>query len=115
MSRGTGSAPSLTVSLDESPAVLVQTGKCSVCSFFQYNPGNAAAYIQFHDKAAASDVNIGTTVPIYAIGAAATSFSQGSFDRPLQFTLGLVIVCTTSPINNGAPNAANHVGLGLGD
>lgn len=115
MGRGTGSTPSLTVSLDESPAVLIKAGKVSVCGFFQYNPGNAAAYIQFHDAAAIADVTVGTTVPVFAIGAAATSFSQGQFSRPLQFTLGLVIVCTTTPINNVAPNAANHVGLALGD
>lgn len=113
--RGTGSAPYFASSLDEDPAVLVKAGKISLCGFFQYNPGTAAAYIQFHDAAAIEDVTVGTTTPIFATGAAATSFSQGQFCRPIQFTKGMVIVCTSTPTGSGAPNAANHVSLALGD
>jgi hypothetical protein len=114
--RGTGSAPSLQIGITDT-AVLVQTGRISLTGFFQYNSGNAAAYIRFFDAAAAADVTLGTTACDYAVGAAATSFSQGSFDRPIQFTKGLVIAACTDVVtaNHAPPNATQIVALALGD
>ncbi len=116
MPRGTGSAPSFTTAMTDT-AVLIKAGKVSLAGFFQYNAGNAAAYIRLFDAAAAADVTLGTTACDFAIGAAATSYSQGQFCRPIQFTKGLVAAACTDVVtaNHTAPNATQIVGLALGD
>ena len=116
MPRGTGSTPNFQSALTDT-AVLVKTGKVSLTGFFQYNSGNAAAYIRFFDAVAASDVSLGTTACNYAIGAAATNYSQGQFCRPIQFTKGMVVAACTDVVtaNHIPPNATQIVTLALGD
>ena len=89
-------------------AVLVKTGKTKIKGYHIYNPGNAAAYIQFFDAAAASDVNVGTTVHKVAIGIPTVAQTFRGLCN-MKFTLGLVIACTSGVATNGAPNAANIV------
>lgn len=113
MSRGLGSDHHLTAALDESPAILVSVGPIGMTAFFQYNSGNAAAYVQCFNAATVAAVTVGTTVPDWVFGAAATNFSQGSFDRPIFFSAGLVIACTSTATGAGAPNAANVVAIGI--
>ena len=112
--RGTGSAPYVKTALSTT-VTLVKAGKVSLAGFFQYNPSNAAAYVQFFDVSSAGDVTLGTTVPTFVIGAATGSFSQGQFCKPIQFTNGMAIAATTTPTGSSAPSAANVVGLALGD
>jgi len=116
MSRGTGSAPNFQSALTDT-AVLVKTGKVSLCGWFQYNAGNAAAYIRFFDAAAAADVALGTTACDYAVGSATVNFSQGTFCRPLQFTKGMVVAACNDVVtaNHVAPNATQIVTLALGE
>jgi hypothetical protein len=116
MSRGTGSTPSFTIAMTDT-AILIKAGRVSLSGFFQYNAGNAAAYIRLFNAAAAADVTLGTTVCDFAIGAAATSYSQGQFAKPLQFTLGMVAAACTDVVtaNHTAPNATQIVGLALSD
>jgi len=95
-------------------AVLVKTGKTKIKGYHIYNPGNAAAYIQFFDAAAASDVNVGTTVHKAAIGIPRGGGQQTVIQTVrglcnMKFTLGLVIACTSGVATNGDPNAANIV------
>ena len=116
MSRGTGSTANFQSALTDT-AVLVKAGKISLAGWFQYNAGNAAAYIRIFDAAAATDVTLGTTACDYAVGAAATNFSQGTFCRPLQFTKGMVVAACTDVVtaNHTAPNATQIVTLALGE
>lgn len=116
MSRGTGSWPSVQLAITDT-AVLVKAGKTSLTAWTQSNTGNAVAYVRIFDAAAAADVALGTTACDYFVAAAATSFSHGSFPRPIQFTKGVVIAACTDVVtaNHTAPNATQNVALALGE
>ena len=114
MGRSGGSSPFLDAALSDT-AVLVKTGKVGLASFDVYNPSNAVAFVRFYDAAAASDVTIGTTVPVYVVGAKTVEFASGRFTRPIQFTKGMVIggVTTFADSSHTAPSSALNVCLGL--
>jgi hypothetical protein len=112
--RGTGAAPFLNAALTDTP-VLVATDKISIASFFIFNPSNASAYVRCFDAAAAADVTLGTTTPDYVFGCTTVQFAQGSYEKPIQFTKGLVIGAVTTAADSGhtAPSSAVVVNLGL--
>ena len=96
-------------------AALVKAGGCSLCGYHLYNPGSAATYIQFFDAAAASGVTVGTTVHTFAIGLPITGGAARSLSKPIKFTLGMVVACTSGVATNGAPQTANVVELEIGE
>ena len=96
-------------------AVLVRTGLCSLCGYHVYNPGSAATYIQFFDAAAASEVTVGTAVHTFAIGLPITGGAARTLSKPLKFTKGIVVACTSGVATNGAPQTANVVELEVGE
>ena len=112
--RGSGAIPFLDGALTDT-AVLVFAGRISMASFFIYNPSNAAAYVRVFDAEAAADVTLGTTAPDYVLGANTETWAQGSFEKPIQFTKGIVIGACTTATGSGhtAPNVALVVNLGL--
>lgn len=112
--RGTGSQPNIALAVTNS-AVLIHAGRCSLAGWFQSNTGNALAVIRLFDAAAAADVTPGTTACVFGIAAAATSFSQGQFAIPVQFTKGLVVFAATDFVtaNSTAPNATQNISFAL--
>ena len=114
MGRSGGSAPFLDAAVTDT-AVLVKAGYIMLASYFIYNPSNAVAFVRLFDAAAAADVTLGTTSPAYVIGAKTVEFEQGSYDKSMQFTKGLVIGACTTAADSGhvAPSVALVVCLGL--
>ena len=100
-------------------AVLAKTGLCSLTSYHIFNTTAAELYVMFYDAAAAADVNLGTTVPTFVLGIPAeTAAGLGSgacvsLDKPIQFTLGIVIGSLTAI--TGHTGAISCVPLGIGD
>ena len=91
------SLPHFSSVVDDSPGILVQTGKTLLYGFSIVNSGAAATYLQLHDAAALTDVTLGTTVPTYVIAIAASAHKDRSLCKPLYFSLGLVMFSTTTP------------------
>jgi len=98
--------------LDESPLILVGVGPLELSDFFVYNNDSAAGFVQFFDAAAAADVALGTTVPDFVVGVAATSWAQGSM-VPRMFSKGIVIGFATTATGNGATSSTAEVSLGI--
>lgn len=95
-------------------AVLVRTGICSLAGYHLFNPGSAPTYIQFFDAAAAADVTVTGANAVFLLGLPLAGGATRSLNRPLKFTLGMVIACTSN-LTNGAPQTANVVELDVGD
>lgn len=70
------------------------------------NTTAAAAYLQFHDKAAA-DVTVGTTTPKFCVRLAANESVTIPLERPIQFLTAVTIAGTTTA--TGSTGAAISV------
>ena len=83
-------------------AQLVRTGQMIVRTIQGRNSTAALAFIQMFNAAAAADVTVGTTVPRWVIPVLASSVNEhsGIPDAGMQFPLGLVVACTTTPGGN---------------
>jgi uncharacterized radical SAM superfamily protein len=95
-------------------AVPVLVGQnVTVKSVYQFNNGNAVAYLQMFNAKIASAVTVGTTVPNIVVGA---STLNDTWLTGLQwyFPDGLVIACTAAPTTADAPNADQLITLELG-
>lgn len=105
--------PYFKTAVDEDPLILVGVGPLELSSFFVYNNDSAAAFLQIFDAAAIGDVVLGTTVPDWVIGVAATSWAQGQFSKPLMFYKGIVIGFATTATGAGATGSTAEVNLGI--
>jgi hypothetical protein len=92
--------------LDDSPGILVQTGDTLLYAIDLTNGVAAITYIQCFNKAALSDVTLGTTTPdaVFSIAASATDMKH--FPKPIKFDKGLCVFSTNS--STGATGAASH-------
>lgn len=101
--------PKFSAGVDDSPGVLVQAGETLLYGYSILNTTAAAAYLQLFNAAALTDVTLGTTVPDYVIGNAASAVIGRSLCKPLSFSLGLVMFSTTA--SGGDTGAAQDVSL----
>jgi hypothetical protein len=108
-----GSTPFSNTALTGTNATLVQAGKCSLAGYHIFNTTAAAAYVQFFDAAAAADVTLNSTVPLFALGIPASEGACRALAKPIQFTKGMVVASTTTP--TGATGAATCVELDLSE
>jgi hypothetical protein len=94
-------------------ATLVQKGAMQVTGMLAMNTTAAAAFVQYFDAAAATDVTVGTTTPFWVIRSPASSISDGDGlpTHGLVFTKGVVIASTTTPTGNSG--ATQHVRTAL--
>lgn len=87
--------------------VLVKTGSGGLLGWGLSNLSNAPAYAHFYDAATAGAVTVGTTAQVFMVPVPQTGafyFSPGV--PPHDFTSGIVVAFTTSPLYTGttAPN-----------
>jgi len=101
--------PQFTASVDDDPGKLVQAGNTLLTGYSILNGTAAVAYLQLFNAAALSDVALGTTTPDYVIGNAASAVTARSLQKPLYFSLGLVMFSTTTA--TGSTGAAQHVSI----
>ena len=99
--------------LDESPLVLVGAGPLELSDYFIYNNDASAGFVQFFDAALVADVALGTTVPDFVVGVAATDWAQGSLAKPRMFAKGIVIGFATTATGAGATSSTAEVSLGI--
>lgn len=94
-------------------AVLVQKGVVQVTAMHALNTTAAAAFVQYFDAAAITDVTVGTTVPLWVLRSPASSISDGDGlpTHGLVFRLGVVVASTTTP--TGSTGATQHVRTGI--
>lgn len=70
-----------------------------------YNPdGSDVAYLQFFD-AAADDVTLGTTVPVYTLAVPPLTSLPLELPRPIQCQAGMSYACTATMLGSGAPSS----------
>lgn len=101
-------------SVDETPQKAAGSGR-ALCGLVVTNENSTAVYLKFYDKAAASDVTVGTTVPVMVL----PCFSEGFLAQyPTgkvwkKFTNGIVVAATTGAADNDAtaPTSDIHVEL----
>ena len=83
--------------LDDSPGL---TLKASSAGLFygcvMQNTAAAITYIQFHDKATLGAVTLGSTVPTFVFGIAASGSLAIFFETPIKFVNGLQVFSTTT-------------------
>jgi hypothetical protein len=87
--------------------VLVKAGSGSLLGWGMTNLSNAPAYAHFYDAATAGAVTVGTTVQVFMVPVPQTgAFYLSPGVPPHDFTLGIVVAFTTSPLYTGttAPN-----------
>ena len=94
------SVPQFNAAVDDDPGILVQTGNTLLYGYDILNGEAAVSYLQLFDAAALTDVTLGTTVPDYVIGNAASVSTARSLCKPLYFDLGLCIFSTTTSTGN---------------
>jgi hypothetical protein len=82
--------------LDDAPGILVKTGNTLLYGYELHNVASADTFIQCFDKAALSDVTLGSTTPDYVIPVAANGIRGKALTKPLIFVLGLCIFSTTT-------------------
>ena len=111
MSRGSGAAYYSNTAL-AGTATLAKTGKCSLAGFHMLSGSAAAAYVQFFDKAAASEVTLGATTPDFVIGLPASGGATRSYDSRIQFTNGVVVAATTTATGSTASSVCVVIELG---
>lgn len=97
-------------------AVLVQKGAVQVTAMYSINTTALAAFVQYFDAAATTDVTVGTTLADWVIRSPAltggnVSDGDGLPTHGLVFTRGVVIASTTTPF--GSTGATQHVRTGL--
>jgi hypothetical protein len=91
--------------------ILVRAKATLVCGLLLTNKAGAARYLKVYDAAKASDVTVGTTVPVaLVILPATTTVPIAQLHALCQ--LGLVIAITTgiADTDTGAPSAGDVVG-----
>lgn len=91
---------------------LVKTGPTILLSVTMHNTTAADAFLQCHNKAAATDVTLGTTAPDFVIPVAANGIQSFEFPLGALFPLGLCIAGTTAVA--GASAAAIDVSITFG-
>ena len=120
MPRGSGSVPHTKVGEQADltalshTATLVFAGKCSLSSFFIYNGCDATMYLQFYDAATAAEFGDSTT-PDFQFGVPTVNYAQMAFERPIQFTNGMVVRLATTPTGHTAGSSTATVSLQLAD
>jgi hypothetical protein len=99
--------------VDEVAKPVLVAQSVTVKSVYQFNNGNAVAYLQMFNAVAASAVTVGSTAPTIVVGA---STLNDTWLTGLQwlFPAGLVIACTAAPTTADAPNADQLITLELG-
>lgn len=93
-------------------AVFVKGNATQIAAMSIYNPNAAAVYVQLFDGAAAPTV--GTTVPKWSVGIAASSALSPTFpNEGLLFDYGLWVAATTTAGGAVAPAATVNVNLAI--
>jgi hypothetical protein len=78
-----------------------------------YNPGASVAYLQVFD-AAAADVTLGTTVPVYTLAIPATGAALIDPPRPVLCSTRMSYAVTATRTGAGAPASACNLSLVYG-
>jgi len=94
------------VTLDDSPGLLVQTGDTLLYGIHIINTVAAISYLQLFNKAALSDVTLGTTVPDISLPLPVSGILDADFTKPIKFDKGLCAFSTTTA--GGAGAAITH-------
>jgi hypothetical protein len=112
MPRGSGSEVYYNAAL-AGTAVLTKTGKCSLAGFHFLNASStAAAYVQFHDVAAAASVTLGSTVPKFSIGLPTSGGATRTYVSRNQFTNGMVVAATTTAAGSSSASVCSVIDIG---
>ncbi len=91
--------------------LLVQAGETLLYGWEMVNNEAAASYLRLFNAAAAADVTLGTTAPDYVITTAASVSTARTLNKPLRFSLGLVIGSCTTATGSGHTGASQDVSL----
>lgn len=103
--------------IDETPAVIVHTGRTLVFNLNIINNTITDNFIQMFD-AVVANVTVGTTVPKYSFlvpggtGASNRGVLSITFSAPLQFDTALSVAITTDIGGSGAPATDGSVNIG---
>jgi hypothetical protein len=82
---------------------LVRNFPSTLRGWYLFNPNGVQVYLQFHDKADAGDLTLGTSLPFFSLGIPPGSGANALQDRVADFLNGIVIACTTTRAGNVAP------------
>lgn len=86
--------------LDADPGLVVKSSAGLLYGFALQNAAAAITYVQVFDVDEVTDVNLGTTVPTWVFGMAASAPLAMSFETPVKFKTGMVVFATTTPTGN---------------
>jgi hypothetical protein len=100
------------VAAQSTTVTLIKAGNTRLDAYSLYNPGAAAAFLQFFNAKQISDVTLGTTVPVMAIEVPSTG-TVSLAGIKAAFLLGMCIAATTTATGNSAPATAMVVNLGI--
>lgn len=93
-------------------ATLLVGRKVTLTEVHGINTTGAKAYVQLFDAALATDVTLGTTIPLRVLTVPASDSDTLTFpDEGLVFDLGVVAAATTTA--TGSTGASTHVRLGF--
>ena len=98
--------PSISLVNFEGAAALLRAGRCIVSSMKYINEDAAVRFCQIFDAAAAADVTVGTTVPVWVLTAGANGGDDDYMGNGIVFTSGIVVAGTTTP--DGSTAAADN-------
>ncbi|MCA9656358.1 MAG: hypothetical protein KC501_41010 [Myxococcales bacterium] len=87
-----------------------RSGSCWLVGGDAYNPGGSVAYLQVFD-AAAADVTLGSTVPVYTQALTALVATPIEPPRPVLCRTALSYAVTATRTGNGAPASACDLSL----